>query len=67
MSVHTSQIPSHSLKKSRPLWPVMMDDSAPTQDSRKIIKTYKNMFPLKWTVVAAVCRKTYYKKLLKEE
>ena len=48
---------SHSLKKSRPLWPVMRDDSAPTQERRKLVKTktYIHMCALKKrTVVAGV-------------
>ena len=48
-----------SSKKSRPLWPVMMDASALTHKKRKLVKTYKNVFPQKWTVVAEVCGETY--------
>ena len=33
--------PSHSLKKSRPLKSVMMDDNAPTHERSKIVKSYK--------------------------
>ena len=43
MTLHTHKIPSHSSKKSRPLWPVMMDDNAPTQERRKLVKTYKDI------------------------
>ena len=32
-------------KKSRPLWSVMKDDSAPTQKRRKLVKIYKNVLP----------------------
>ena len=28
-------------QKSRPPWPVMMDDNAPTHERRKLVKTYK--------------------------
>ena len=31
ISLHILKIPSNSSKKSRPLWPVMMDDSAPIE------------------------------------
>ena len=34
---------SHSLKKSKTLWPVMMDESAPTHDARKSVKTNKKL------------------------
>ena len=33
----------------------MMDDSAPTHERRKLVKTYKNMLPQKRTVAAEVC------------
>ena len=46
---------AHFSKKSRPLWPVMMDDSEPTHERRKLFKTYKNLFPRKRTVDAEVC------------
>ena len=72
--VHTSycthitiNIPSHSSKNSRPLWPVMMDDSAPTHERRKLVKAYKNMLPRKQTVVAEVCGETYSKNIIKME
>ena len=55
------KIPSHSSKKSRPLWPVMMDDSAPIHERRKLIKTYKNVLPWKRIVAAKVCGETYSK------
>ena len=42
-TLHTCKISSHSSKKSRPLWPVTMDDSAPTQERRKLVKTYENV------------------------
>ena len=54
-TLHTRKIPSHSSKKSRPLWPMMMDDSAPTHTRRKLVKTYKNVIPQKRTMVAYVC------------
>ena len=59
--MHTRKIPSHSLKKSRPLWPVRMDDSAPIHERRKLVKTYKNVLPRKRIVVAKVCGGTYSK------
>ena len=34
LTLHTLRIPSHSLKKSWFLWPVMMNDSAPTQNRK---------------------------------
>ena len=34
----TRKIQSHSLKKSRPLWAVMKDDSIPTLERRILIK-----------------------------
>ena len=43
----TLKILSHSLKKSRPLWAVMMDDSGPTHTRRKLFKTYKKWAPSK--------------------
>ena len=52
MSVHTHKIPSQSSKKSRPLWPLMMDDNAPTYGIRQLIKTYKNVLPQNRIVVA---------------
>ena len=55
---YTAQIPSHSLKKSRLLWSVMIDDNAPTHERRKLVKTYKNVLPLKRIVVAEVCKET---------
>ena len=36
-------------------------DSAPTYERRKLVKSYKNMLPQKRTVVAEVCKKTYFK------
>ena len=40
---------------------MMMDDSAPTHESRKLVKTYKNVLPRKRIVVAEVYGKTYSK------
>ena len=40
----------------------MMDDSAPTHERRKLVKTYKNVLPQKRTVVAKVNWETYSKK-----
>ena len=54
-----SKIPSHSLKKSRPMWPVMMDVIAPTHKRRKLVKTYQNVLLQKRTVVAEVSEETY--------
>ena len=39
----------------------MMDDSAPIHESRKLVKTYKNVLPQKRIVVAKVCGETYSK------
>ena len=62
LSVHTSHCTHISLfEKSRPLWPVMMDDSAPIHERRKLVKTYKNVLPRKRIVVAKVCGETYSK------
>ena len=41
---------------------VMMDDNAPTNKKRKLLKTYKNVLPQKRTVDAKVCGETYSKK-----
>ena len=48
VSVHTSHCthPSHSSKKSRPLWSMMMDDSAPTYKRRKPRSQESNQRPL---------------------
>ena len=40
---------------------MMMDDSAPIHQRRKLLKTFKNVLPRKRTVVAKVCRETYSK------
>ena len=61
ITLHTRKIPSHSSKKSRPLWPVMIDDNTPTHESRKLVKTYKNLLPRKRILVAEVCGETYFK------
>ena len=58
----TQKIPSRSLKKRIPLWPVMIDDSAPTHERRKLVKTYKNAILRKRTVATEVCEETYSKK-----
>ena len=52
ITLHTRQIPSHSSKKSRPLLPVMMDDSAQIHKRRKLVKTYKYVLARKRIVVA---------------
>ena len=45
VSMHTSHCTHikshHSSKKSRPLWPVMMNDSAPIHKRRKLVKPTK--------------------------
>ena len=51
-----------SFKKSRPLWPVIMDDSAPTHKRRKLAKTFKNVPSQKQTVAVGVFGETYSKK-----
>ena len=61
-TMHTRKISSHSLKKSRTRWLVIMDDSAPTHERRKCVKTYKNVLSRKQTVVTEVCGETYSKK-----
>ena len=38
---------------------MMMDDSAPTQERRKLIKTYKDVLPRKRIVIAEVYGDTY--------
>ena len=38
-----------------------MDDSAPTHERTKLVKTYRNMLPRKRIVVAKVCGETYLK------
>ena len=40
---------------------MMMDGNAPTHKRRKLVKTYKNVIPRKWVVVAKVCKETYSK------
>ena len=41
---------------------MMMDDSAPTHERRKLVKTYKkNVIPLNRFVVAVACEETYSK------
>ena len=40
---------------------MMMDDSAPTNKRRKLVRTYKNVLPWKQVIVAEVCRETYSK------
>ena len=44
---------------------MMMDDSAPIHKRRKLVKTYNNVLPRKWTVVAEVCGETYSIKVIK--
>ena len=39
----------------------MMDDNTPIHERRKLVKTYKNVLPQKWTKVAKVCWETYSK------
>ena len=46
---------------------MMIDDNAPTYEIRKLIKTYRNVFPLKLTVVAEMCRETYTKNVIRIE
>ena len=43
------------------MWPVMMEDSAPIQERRKFVKTYKSVLPRKRTMVAKVMGVTYSK------
>ena len=60
---HCTHVKSHLTLRKRvgPMWPVMMDDSAPIHERRKLVKTYKNVLPRKRIVVAKVCRETYSK------
>ena len=66
-ALHCTHVKSHLTlrKKSRPLWPVMIDDSA--HERRKLVKTYQNVLPQKRTVVAEVCKETYSNKCDKME
>ena len=41
ITLQKRKIPSHTLKKSRSLWPVRMDDSAPTHKRRTLVNTTK--------------------------
>ena len=63
ITLHTRKIPSYSLKKSRPLWPVMMDDPAPssTHKRRKLVITYKMGSLENGLWVAEACGETYFK------
>ena len=66
IKLHTRKLPSHSSKKSRPLWAMMMDDNTqPTHERMKLIKTYKNALPPKRIVVVEVCGETYSKEMIK--
>ena len=42
----------------------MMDDSAPTDEERKLVKTYKNVLPQKRIVATEACGETYSKRWL---
>ena len=44
---------------------MMMDEIVQTHESRKLVKTYKNVLLRKQIVVAKVCGKTYSKKILR--
>ena len=55
IALHARKIPFHCLKKSTPLWLVMIDVSAPMHEKRKLVISYKNVLPRKRTVVAEVC------------
>ena len=54
--VHTSHCThvknTRSSKKSRPMWPMMMDVNAQIHQRRKLVKAYKNVLTRKQTVVA---------------
>ena len=45
----------------------MIGDVAPIHKRRKLVKTYKNVLPGKWIVVAEVCWETYSKKMMKKD
>ena len=59
--LHCTHVKFHLTLRNR-VGPMMMNDSAPTQETRKLVKTYKNVLLLKRTVVLEVCGKTYSKK-----
>ena len=40
-----------------PPWLMMMDDSAPTQERRKMVKIHETVFAQKHTVAAKICWK----------
>ena len=56
--LHCTHVKSQ-LKKSRHLWPVMMDDHAPTHERRKRVTTYKKCVLRKQIVVVEVSGETY--------
>ena len=62
MYIHYTHKILSSLKMSRPMWLVMMDDNAPTYKRRKLVRTYKNILRQKQTVADEACRKTYSEK-----
>ena len=66
ITLHTHKIPSHSSKKSRHLWSVMMDDIH-QESRRKLVKTYQNVLTRKQTMVAEVCGETYLKNCEKKK
>ena len=45
---------------------MMMDDNVPTQERRKLVKTYRNVLPQKEIVIAEVCGETYSKKMIRD-
>ena len=44
---------------------MMMDDSAHTNERRKLVKTFKNLLPQNRAVVAEVCGEIYSKNVMK--
>ena len=58
--VHTKPC-THRITSLGPLWPEKMNDSV-ARMRRKLVKTFKNVLPEKWTEVAEVCRDTFSKK-----
>ena len=45
----------------------MMEDNAPTHETMKLVKTYKNVLCQKQIVIAGVCGETYSKSDIKME
>ena len=59
-TLHCTHVKSHLTLRKRVMM-VVMDDSAPIHERRKLVKTYKDVLPRKRIVVAKVCGETYFK------